>query len=137
MLNKNVLSSGCPALHAINNNHISTSFNRQGRIKIWACASNLHINRLFPTSDFSQLEDLDLKVIRTSPIRMPTRRTLVDASRKISHFSNAIINFLTKKHATTAWFCALPNNHLYSVGTPQIIGVHAVARRQILIYQRF
>ena len=25
MLNKNVLSSGCPALHAINNNHINTN----------------------------------------------------------------------------------------------------------------
>ena len=67
---------------------------------------------------------------------MPRRRALVDAFRKGPHLRHPLGYFLAQQHAAAAGLGALPDHDLDGVGAPQIVGIHAVARRQILIDQQ-
>ena len=71
--------------------------------------------------------DLDLKIIRTCPIRMSACGTLVDAFRQVSHVGDTLGNLLAKQHSTAARLGTLSDHDLDRICPAQIVGVHAVA----------
>ena len=55
--------------------------------------------------------------------------------RQVAHLGDARRDLLAEQHAAAAGLGALPDHDLDRVGLAQIVGVHAVARGQILIDQ--
>ena len=137
VFDEHVLRGSSAALHAIQHHNISTGFDRKRRIVIRARATDLDIDRLFPIGDFTQLKDLDFKIIWAGPIRVTTGRPLVNSLGQVAHFGHAVRNFLAQKHTATTGLCPLANNNLNRVSPAQIIWVHAITRGQILVDQRF
>ena len=137
VFDENILRGCCTTLHTIEHNDIGTSFHCQSCVVIGTRAANLDVNRLFPIGDFTDFHDLDFKIVRSCPVRVTTGRALVDPLRQVTHHRHTIRDFLAKQHAAAAGLCALTDDHLDGVRTTQIIGVHAVAGRKILINQRF
>ena len=66
---------------------------------------------------------------------MPAGGALVDARRQGAHCRHPVGDFLAEHHTAAARLRTLPDNHLDSVGPAQIMRVHAVAGRQILVDQ--
>ena len=51
--------------------------------------------------------------------------------------SDAVRDFLSEQHAAAAGFRALTDNDLDCIGAAQILQIHAVAGRQILVDEQF
>ena len=68
---------------------------------------------------------------------MTARRALVDAFGQRAHVRDALGNLLPQQHSAAARLGALPDDDLDRIGLAQLVGLHAVARRQHLIDQRF
>ena len=66
---------------------------------------------------------------------MTAGAALVDALGQVAHLGHAVADFLAKQHAAAAGLGALADHDLDRVAAAQVIGVHAVARGQILIDQ--
>ena len=66
---------------------------------------------------------------------MPARRALVDALRQRAHARDALGDLLPQQHSAAAGFGALAEHDLDGVGLAQVVGVHPVARRQVLVHQ--
>ena len=66
---------------------------------------------------------------------MAAGRALVDALRQAAHLRHAVGNLLAQQHAAAAGLGALANHDFDGIGLAQIVRVHAIARRQILIDQ--
>ena len=68
---------------------------------------------------------------------MATGRALIDAHGQGAHFRHPVGYFLPEQHAAAARLGPLANHHFDRIGFSQIVRVHPVARRQILIDQGF
>ena len=66
---------------------------------------------------------------------MAAGAALVDADREVAHPGDPLGDLLAEQHAAPARLGALADDDLDRVGPAQIVGVHAVARRQDLIDQ--
>ncbi len=64
---------------------------------------------------------------------MPAGAALVDALRQVAHLGDAVADLLAQQHAAAAGLGALPDDDFDRVGLAQVIRVHAVARRQVLV----
>ena len=56
--------------------------------------------------------------------------------RQVAHLGHAVGDLLAQQHPAAARLGALADHDLDRVGAPQVVGVHAVARRQQLVDQR-
>ena len=133
MFDEHILSGGGAALHAVQNHHVGPGLHRQGSVEIGPGAANLHIDRHPPASDFAQFEDLDLQIIRPGPIRVTAGGPLVDPLGQGPHLGHPVADLLAKQHAAAAGFGALAHDDLDRIGLAQVVGVHPVARGQVLI----
>ena len=66
---------------------------------------------------------------------MAAGRALVDVLGQGPHLGDAVADLLAQQHAAAAGLGPLAEHHLDSIGLPQVVGVHAVARGQKLIDQ--
>ena len=136
VLDEHVLRGGRPALHAIQHDHVRAGLHRERHVVVRPGRSDLDEDRLLPVGDLPKLLDLDLQVIGARPIRMATGAALIDALGQVAHLRHPIGDLLPQQHPAAAGLRALPDDDLDRVGPPQVLGVHAVARRQQLIDQR-
>ena len=133
MLDEDFLRRRRAALHAVDDDDVGTGLHGEGDIIVGARAADLDVDRLLPIGDLAQLDDLDLEVVGAGPIGVTAGRTLIDALRQSAHLGDAVGDFLAQQHAAAAWLGALPDDDFDGVGLAQVVGVHAVAGRQILV----
>ena len=84
MFDEDVLRCCRPSLHAVQHDHVGTGLRREGNVEVSPGGSDLHEDRLLPISQFSQLCDLDLEVIRSRPIGMTASTPLIDSLRQVA-----------------------------------------------------
>ena len=132
MLDEHFLSRRRSALHAVDHHAIGPRLDGKRGVVIGPRPAHLHIDGLFPVGDLAQLQDLDLEIVGTRPVGVPAGRALIDAGRQAPHRRHPLRDLLAEQHAAAPRLGALPD-HLDGVGSAQIVRVHAVARRQILI----
>ena len=137
MLDENVLGRCGAALHAIEDNHIGACFDAEWHIILRPRRAELAVDRLLPVSDFSNFLDLDGEIVGAGPIGMAAGTALVNALGQLPHTGNALVDLLAKKHAAAARLRTLAENKLDTIGTPQIVRIHAITRRQHLIDKGF
>ena len=116
-------TTSAPALH------------RELDVVVRAGRADLDVDRLLPVGDLAQLADLDRQVVRPGPVRVAAGRALVDADRQGAHPGDALGDLLAEQHAAAAGLGALAEHDLDRVGLAQVVGVHAVAGRQVLVDQ--
>ena len=133
MLDEHVLGGGRAALHAVHHHGIGTGLHGQRRVVVGPRRAHLHIDRHLPVGDLAQLADLDLQVVGPGPVGVAAGRALVDPGGQRAHLGDALGDLLAQQHPAAAGLGALAHHHLDGVGCPQIVGVHAVARRQVLV----
>ena len=80
--------------------------------------------------------NLDLQVVRSGKIGMTAGAPLIDPDGKRPHTRNPLGDFLAQQHAAATGLSALTDHHLDGVRRAQVIRVHAIAGRQVLIDQR-
>src|SRR5665213_2647144 len=80
--------------------------------------------------------DLDLEVVGPGPVRVARRAALVDAFRQVTHLGDAVGDLVPKQHPAAARLRALPDDDLDRVGSPKVVRIHPVTRRQQLIDER-
>ena len=136
MLDEHLLRRRGAALHAVDHDDVGAGLDRERDVVIGPRAADLDVDRLLPVGDLAQLEDLDLEIVGTGPVGMAAGRALVDALGQRAHLGDAVGDLLAEQHAAAAGLGALADDDLDGVGLAQIVGVHAVARRQILIDER-
>ncbi len=136
IFDEHVLRCRGAALHAVEHDDIGAGLHGKRRVIIGACAADLDVDRLFPVGDLAQFHDLDFEIVRTGPVGMTAGGALVDALRQVAHIGNAVGNLLAEQHAAATGLGALANHDLDRVGTAQVLRVHAVTRRQILVDER-
>ncbi|MNF95287.1 hypothetical protein D3C84_780320 [compost metagenome] len=122
-------------LHAIEHDHVGPGLHRQLDVVVRPARADLHVDRFFPIGDFAQLGDLYRQVIGTCPVRVTAGAALVDTDRQGAHAGHPLGDFHAQQHAAATGFGALPQDDFDGVGLAQVIRVHAVARRQVLIDQ--
>ena len=115
---------------------VGAGLHRERHVVVGPRAADLDVDRLFPVGDLAQLQDLDFEIVGAGPVGMTAGRALVDALRQRAHLGDAVGDLLAEQHAAAAGLGALADDDLDGIGLAQIVGVHAVARRQILIDQR-
>ena len=135
VLDEHVLRRRRAALHAVEHNHVCPSLHRQRGVEVGAGTADLDVNWHLPAGDLPQLKDLDLEVVGTGPVRVAAGRALVDALGQVAHFGNAVGDFLPQQHAAAAGLGALTHDNLDGVRAAQVVGVHAIARGQVLVDQ--
>ena len=136
MLDEHLLGGGGSALHTVHHHHIRPRLGRQLGVVERPASADLDIDRHFPVGDFPQFLNLDFEVVGPGPVRVPAGAALVDAFGQIAHLCHPPGDFLPQQHAAATGFGALPHDDFDGIGDPQVIGIHAVARRQVLIYQQ-
>ena len=67
---------------------------------------------------------------------MAAGRALVDALGQRPHLRHPGSDLLAEQHPAAARLGPLAHHHLDGVSRPQMVGVHAVARRQVLVHER-
>lgn len=67
---------------------------------------------------------------------MTAGRTLVDALRQVAHVGDPVGDLLAEQHAAATGLGSLPDHHLDRIRAAQILRIHAVTRRQVLIHER-
>src|SRR5262249_46244369 len=102
-------------------------------IVIGTRSADLDVDRFLPIGDFADLLDLDLKIVRTGPIRMTAGRALVNALRQGAHLRHSLRDLLAKQHTAAARLRALADDDFDGIGLAQMIRVHAIARGQYLV----
>ena len=137
VFDEHLLGGGGTALHSVDDHDIGAGVYGEFHVVVRAGGANLDVDRLLPVGDLAQFVDLDGQVIGSGPIGVPAGRALVDALGQGAHTCHAFGDLLAQQHSATAWFCALAEDHLDRVGLAQVIGVHAVPRRKILVHQVF
>ena len=133
MLDEHFLRRRGAALHAVEHHDVGAGLHRERGVVIGTRSADLDVDRLLPIGDLADLLDLDLKIVRAGPVRMAAGRALVDPFRQRAHLGHALGDFLAEQHAAAARLGALADDDLDGIGFAQMIGVHAVARRQHLI----
>ena len=133
MLYEDVLCRGGPALHPVDDNDVRPRFHGQRSIVVWPSRAALHVNRFFPSRYFTQLLYLDRQIVGPRPIGMPASRSLIDSFRQRPHVRDALGDLLAEQHAASARLCSLPDNDFDRISLPEIIRIHSVSGRQILI----
>ncbi len=133
MFDEDILGRAGAALHAVDHDDIGARLHRQGRVVISARGADLDVDRLFPVGNFAQFLDLDGEVVRTGPVGMAAGAALVDAEGQRAHGRDAVVHFPAEQHAAAAGFRTLAEDDFDRIGGAQIIGIHPVARGQILV----
>ncbi|MPM07838.1 hypothetical protein SDC9_54147 [bioreactor metagenome] len=133
MLDEHILRRRGAALHAVEHHDIGPRLHRERSVIVRPRAADLDVDRLFPVGDLADLEDLDLEIVGPGPVRVPAGRALVDADRQVAHARDPLGDLLAQQHAAAAGLGALADHDLDRIGAAQIVGVHPVAARQILI----
>ena len=133
VLDEHILRGGCAALHAVEHDHVGTGLHGQLRVVVRAARADLDVDRLLPVGDLADLLDLDLEIVWAGPVGVTARGALVDALRQVAHLGDAIRDLLAEQHAAATGLRALADDDLDRVSATQIVGVHAVARRQQLV----
>ena len=133
MLDEHVLRRRGAALHAVEHDGVGPGLDGQRDIVIGPRGADLDVDRLFPIGDLAQLLDLDFEIVRPGPVGMAAGRALVDALRQRAHLGDALGDLLPEQHAAAAGLGALPDDDLDRIRLAQVVGVHAVARRQHLV----
>ena len=100
-----------------------------------AGGADLHVDRFLPIGDFPQFLDLDRQVIRSGPVRVPRRRTLVDTLRKRPHGRDARAHLLPEEHAAAAGLGTLADDHFDGIGLAQVVRIEPIARGQALVHE--
>ncbi|MNC47926.1 hypothetical protein D3C75_970130 [compost metagenome] len=135
VLDEHFLRRGGTALHAVEDDHVGAGLHRQLDVVVRAAGADLHVDRFFPVGDLADLGNLDRQVIRAGPVRVAAGAALVDADRQGTHAGDALGDLHAQQHAAAARLGALAEDDLDGVGLAQVVRVHAVARRQVLIDQ--
>ena len=117
----------------VEDHNIGPSLHSKRDIVVGPRAADLHVDRLLPAGDLPQFEDLDLEVVRAGPVGVTAGRALVNAFGQVAHFSNAVGYFLTQQHAAPTGLGALSDHDFNGVRAAQVVGVHPVARGQVLV----
>ena len=74
-----------------------------------------------------------VEVVGAGPVRVPAGGALVDALGQGAHPGDALGDLLPEQHSAAAGLGALAEHDLDGVGLAQVVGVHPVARRQVLV----
>ena len=135
MLDEHLLGGGGAALHAVDHDDVGAGVHGELHVVVGAGGADLDVDRLLPVGDLAQFVDLDGQVVGPGPVRVPARRPLVDALGQRAHPRDACGDLLAQQHSAAAGFGALAEHHLDRVGLAQIVGVHPVARRKVLVDQ--
>ena len=108
----------------------------EGHVVVGARRADLDEDRLLPVGDLAQFLDLDLEVIRTGPVGVATGAALIDALRagRASPATRSEI-FWPSSMPPPPGLAPWPDHDLDRVRATQIVGVHAVARREQLVDQ--
>ena len=136
VLDEHLLRRGGAALHAVDHDDVRAGLDREPGVVVGPRGADLDVDRLLPVGDLAQLGDLDGQVVRAGPVGVARGRALVDAGRQGAHPGDALGDLLAEQHAAAAGLGALAEHDLDGVGTAQVVGVHAVAVRQVLVDQR-
>src|SRR3990170_1472421 len=118
---------------SMNTSCVGAGLHRKRRVVIRARGADLDVDRLVPIGDLPEFLDFDLEVVGAGPVRMAAGRALIDAGGEGAHLGHAVGDFLPEQHAAAAGLGALTDHDLNGIGTPEIVGVHAVARGQDLV----
>ncbi len=137
MLDEHLLGGGGAALHAVDDHDIGAGVHGQLHVVVGAGGADLDVDRLLPVGDLAQFVDLDGQVVGAGPVRVPAGRALVDALGQGAHSCDAFGDLLAEQHSAAAGFGALAEHHLDRVGLAQVVRVHPVPRRKILVHQVF
>ena len=135
MLDEHLLGGGRAALHAVDDHDIGARVHGEFHVVVGAGGADLDVDRLFPVGDLAQFVDLDGQVVGPGPVGVPAGRALVDALGQGAHAGHALGDLLAQQHSATAGLGALAEDHLDRVGLAQVVGVHPVPRRKILVHQ--
>ncbi|MNP06191.1 hypothetical protein D3C76_981640 [compost metagenome] len=135
VFDKHFLGRRRAPLHAVEHDHVGPGLHRQLDVVVRPARADLHVDRFFPIGDFAQLGDLYRQVIGTCPVRVTAGAALVDADRQGAHAGHPLGDFHAQQHAAATGFGALPQDDFDGIGLAQVVRVHAVARRQVLIDQ--
>ena len=137
VLDEHLLGGGGAALHAVDHDDVGAGVHGELHVVVGAGGADLDVDRLLPVGDLAQLVDLDGQVVGAGPVRVPARRPLVDALGQRAHPRDAVGDLLAEQHSAAAGLGALAEHHLDRVGLAQVVGVHPVARRKVLVDQVF
>ena len=137
MLDEHLLGGGGAALHAVDHHHVGAGVHGELHVVVGPGGADLDVDRLLPVGDLAQFVDLDGQVVGAGPVGVPAGRALVDAFGQGAHTRDAFGDLLPEQHAATAGFGALAEHHLDGVGLAQVVGVHPVARRKVLVDKVF
>ena len=135
MLNEHVLRRRGSTLHAVDHDCVGPGLHRQCGVIVGPRRAALDVDRFLPVGDFAQFQNLDRQIVRTRPVRVAAGGTLVDSDRKRAHLGNAFGDLLAEQHSSPARLCALPHDHLDCIRPAEVIRVHAVSGRQVLVDQ--
>ena len=133
VLDEHLLGGGGAALHAVDHHDVRAGVHGELDVVVGAGGADLDVDRLLPVGDLAQLVDLDGQVVGAGPVGVPARRALVDALRQGAHPGDAFGDLLAQQHSAAAGLGALAEHDLDGVGLAEVVGVHAVARRQVLV----
>ena len=136
VLDEHFLRGRGAALHAVEHDDVGAGFHGKSHVIVGTRRADLHVDRLLPIGDLAQFLQLDLEIVGAGPVGMTAGGALVDAFWQIAHLGDAIRNLLAQQHAAAAGLGALADDDFDGVRLAQVVGVHAVARWQVLIDQR-
>jgi hypothetical protein len=94
--------------------------------------TDLDRDRHLVIGHFADFLQLHIEIVGPHPVGMAAAAALVDAGRQVAHLGHFLGHLQAQQHAAGAGLGALAGADLDHVGFLQIIGVHAVAARQIL-----
>ena len=133
IFNKHFLRRCSAALHPVDHHDVRPRLHRERGVIIGTTAADLDVNRLLPICDFAQFLDLDRQIVGAGPIGVARGAALIDAFGQAPHFGDARADLLAEQHAAAAGLRALADDDLDRVGAAEIVRVHSVARRKILV----
>src|SRR5690606_11792225 len=121
------------SLHAVDVDRVGIALHRHPDVVIDASRAQLELDRYLVIGRFADLLDLQREVVRSQPVGMTCRRSLVDAGRQRSHFGNLVGYLLTHQMPAEADLAALTDEELAGVGEPEMVRIEAVARLDALV----
>ena len=106
---------------------------RHADVVVDARGAELELDRDLAVGGLAELVDLEGEIVRSEPVGMAGRRTLVDAGRQRAHLRHLVRHLLAHEVAAEPDLAALADEDLAGVGQPQVVRVEAVARLDALV----
>ena len=130
VLDEDVLRRGRAALHPVEDDHVRAGLHGERDVVVGPRRADFHEDRLLPIGDLAELADLDLEIVRASPVGMPAGAALVDPRREVAHLRHPVGDLVPEEHPAATRLRALADDDLDRVRLAQVVRVHAVARRE-------